>query len=344
MKSASTTADSTARIAALREALRREPHERLIARPTPLMPARRFSEAIGREVWVKRDDLTSAALGGNKVRKLEYLAGEAKAKGADTLIAVGAAQSNHVRTVAAVASMLAMQSEIVLGGVQPGKFTGNIALDQLFGATLHFSEETDWRRLLEIAEQIGEELQHEGRNPYVMPAGGSTAVGALGFVDAFLELLEQLTAVQLAPAAVVHATSTGGTQAGLEFARLATASNIDIVGVGVAKTAGDLRAEVTELVQGVARHLDWPVELRERVTVVDGYLGRAYGVPTPGGLQALRLLARTEGIVVDAVYGAKALHAVREGAIPGKGPVVFWHTGGVPSIFSDEVGMSSWVT
>ena len=306
--------------------------------PTPLHLAPRFSERIGREVWLKRDDLMVFGLGGNKVRKLEYLMGEALAQGADTLISVGATQSNHARCVAAAAARAGLDCQLVLSGRSPSRATGNLALDLLFGATVHYDGDSTWVQQLARANGLADELRARGRRPYVIPAGGSTPVGALGFVQAAHELLTQAGDVGLTPAAVVLASSTGGTQAGLEFGLCQLGSAIAVHGVGVAKTAIDLRSEVQRLVGGIADITGLPVGSTPS-SIIDGYIGAGYARPTRGAVQAQQLLARTEGVAVDSVYTAKALHAVTDGAGP-SGPIVFWHTGGTPSLFSDEVGIT----
>lgn len=303
--------------------------------PTPLHRLDRFSNAVGREVWIKRDDLISVGLGGNKVRKLGYLVADAKAAGANHLVTVGAQQSNHARCVAAVAAMMGLGCDLVLGGSPDAPIAGNLVLDTLLGATLHFPDTEYWPELENVSLKVADQLWAEGRHPYVMPIGGSTAIGALGYVNAYIELRDQLNATGLVPTAIVHATSSGGTQAGLVAASHALNDGIPVLGIGVAKSSSDLEAEVHRLVDKCLGLLG-VASSEPSVTVVPGYLGEAYALPTVGAINALRLLARTEGIIVDPVYTAKALHAVIDGAndLLGDGPVVFWHTGGLPAIFS----------
>lgn len=304
--------------------------------PTPLTFAPRFSAVVGADVWLKRDDLTGLALGGNKARKIEYLFGKARAAGdvVDTIVTVGAAQSNHARTVAAAARIAGWECHLVLGGQQPARPSGNLVLDVALGAAIHFVDTESWDALGSAADELAVDLCARGRHPLVIPMGGSTAVGALGFVGAYLELLAQLDTLGIAPAAVLHATSTGGTQAGLDFAHRALGMGPEVIGVGVAKTGADLESEVGRLEEQLCEILDLdagPVE----ASVLDGYMGDAYAVPTPGCEAAFATLASTEAVLTDFVYSAKALHAVVDRAATDRGPLVFWHTGGVPALFAD---------
>ena len=303
--------------------------------PTPLTFAPRFSALVGADVWLKRDDLTGLALGGNKARKIEYLLGKAREQGdVDTVVTVGAAQSNHARTVAAAARIAGWDCHLVLGGEQPSRPTGNLVLDVALGATIRFVGSDSWDDLQSAADQLAVELRASGRHPLVIPMGGSTAVGALGFVGAYLELLVQLDELDVAPTAVFHATSTGGTQAGLDFAHHALGVGPDIVGVGVAKTHADLTSEVIGLKNQIGELLKLDPGPAE-ATVLDGYLGEAYALPTPGCEVAFAALASTEAVLTDFVYSAKALHAVVDRAPAADGPIVFWHTGGVPALFAN---------
>lgn len=322
------------------------PRVRLARLPTPLHRAERFSAEVGAEVWLKRDDLTGVALGGNKIRKLEFLLGEAREAGADCLITVGAAQSNHARTVAAGAAMSGLPCHLILGGDRPAAPTGNVLLDSLLGAELHFAGVTAWDELELLAEELRATLTARGHRPYVMPAGGSTAVGALGFVAAYLELLEQTAAEGVEPALIVHAAASGGTQAGLHAAHQLLSPGQKgpaVSGVPVADPADELADEVAGLAGGVAELLGGPPDVA-RPSVIDGFRGDAYGVSTPGGEEALRLMLRTQGVLTDPVYTAKALHAVvmRAADLAAGRPIVFWHTGGAPAVFSGEHTLVNW--
>ena len=300
--------------------------------PTPLHRATRLSDVLGREVWLKRDDLTGVGLGGNKVRKMELLASDALGRGADTLVGVGAGQSNHARTVAATAAMLGMPCHLVMGGGAPAQLTGNLLLSDLFGARFHFVDSEDWGALDEAAIAVAARVESEGGRPYVIPVGGSVPLGALAFAAAYIEFDDQCRSAGLHPVAVVHASSSAGTQAGLEVGRHLAASGTAIVGVDVARITGSLATEVRRLADAAAAIVG--LEATFQPTVLSGYLGDGYGIPSEGATRAGRLLARTEGVVVDPVYTAKALQAVCEEPFD---PVVFWHTGGTPAVFAEPV-------
>jgi D-cysteine desulfhydrase len=325
--------------------LAERPRVRLARLPTPLHRAARFSAEVGADVWLKRDDLTGVALGGNKIRKLEFLLGDARAAGADCLVTVGAAQSNHARTVAAGAAMCGLPCHLVLGGDRPAEPTGNILLSTLLGAEQHFTGVTAWDELERTADELRATLIARGHRPYVMPMGGSTAVGALGFAAAYLELLGQLAREGVEPAVIVHASASGGTQSGLHAAHQLLFPDQDgpaVTGVAASGPAEEIADEVAGIAGEAAELLGGASTARP--AVLDGFLGEGYGISSPGGEAALRLLLRTEGVLTDPVYSAKALHAVveRGAALGGGRPVVFWHTGGTPSVFSGEHALVDW--
>lgn len=315
-----------------------EQRERLAVLPTPLHRADRLCHALGREVWIKRDDLTGVGLGGNKIRKMELLAADARRAGADTLVGVGAPQSNHARTVAAVAAMLDMRCHLVLGGSRPARSTGNLLLDELYGAELHFAGGEDWSLLAQVADEVAAGLRAHGARPYPIPVGGSVALGAVAFVAAWFELRDQLGAAGVRPTTVLHASSSGGTQAGLTLGAALAGDDLDVVGVEVAKIADPLAGHVGDLMAAAADLLG--VERPDRAPrVLTGYLGPGYAQPSAASERALVTLARSEGIVADPVYTAKALAALV--AEPWPGPVVFWHTGGAPALFADGAGTAA---
>jgi 1-aminocyclopropane-1-carboxylate deaminase/D-cysteine desulfhydrase-like pyridoxal-dependent ACC family enzyme len=205
--------------------------------PTSLQPAPKLAAALGlrRPLWLKRDDLTGPGLGGNKVRKLEYLLADAAAQRADCVVTVGAGQSNHARLTAILGGVAGLEVHLVLGGGSPVTWDGNLLLDRLAGATIHVVETEDWDRLAEARRELAEDLRRRSRHPYEVPMGGSTAVGAMGYVDGFLELLDQLDAAGLDAGGIVHASSTGGTQAGLLAGRALAGRGPRVFGVDVAK-------------------------------------------------------------------------------------------------------------
>src|ERR1700704_2087463 len=326
----------------LAEALSGQPRLSIANLPTPLTYAARFSAAVGGQVWLKRDDLTGLALGGNKARKIEYIFGSAARKvGIDTVVTVGAPQSNHARTVAAAARLAGWDCHLVLGGDRPERPSGNLSLDVALGAVLHFAGTDLWDELEVIARTLARDLTAGGRRPLLIPMGGSTPTGALGFVAAYLELLDQLDDLAIAPVSIIHATSTGGTQAGLDFAHRVLAEGPEVIGVGVAKTQTDLVRDIVSIENGIHAILGPDPGVINPIVLSD-YLGEAYAIPTRGGQAAFTLLARSEAVLTDSVYSAKALHAVVDRAGRADGPVVFWHTGGIPALFSDTAGITDW--
>jgi 1-aminocyclopropane-1-carboxylate deaminase/D-cysteine desulfhydrase-like pyridoxal-dependent ACC family enzyme len=321
-----------------------QPWVALATLPTPLQRADRLSEKLERDIWIKRDDLTGLVLGGNKARKLEFSLGAARAAGADGVVTIGAVQSNHARSVAGAARVLGWDCHLVLGGERPPRPSGNLALNAALGAVFHFTGSTDWKDLDRQGKNLTRALTEQNANPVFLPMGGSTPQGALGFVAAYLELLDQCARIGLRPSSIVHATSTGATQAGLLFAHAALGRGPQPIGVAVAKTEIDLNLQVAELVAGIEALLGITLDPPPEPIVLDGYLGTAYGVPTEGGQAAFELLARTDAVLTDPVYSAKALHAVIDLARedPHGPPIVFWHTGGQPALFSDSVGITEW--
>ncbi|HYF28709.1 MAG TPA: pyridoxal-phosphate dependent enzyme [Baekduia sp.] len=314
----------------------------LVDLPTPLHELPRFSAAVGARVLCKRDDVLGPGFAGNKVRKLERTLAQARAQGADAVVTLGAAQSNHARATAAACARLGWRCVLVLGGDEPhGPPSGNVLLDRLFGAELVHAGTTDWAALAERAETEAARLRAAGAHPVVLPAGGSTPVGAAAFADAYDELLAQLDARGVETAELVHATSTGGTHAGLVAGRLRAGRGPRIRGVLVIE---DLGGAIGELHAWLAREAaalhGAPAEVAAADLLLDhDQLGAGYGAPTPEGLAAIRLLAETEAIVCDPVYSGKALagliHRARSGAY-GEAPVVFWHTGGWPAAFAPD--------
>ena len=306
--------------------------------PTPVdeMPRLRAALGGGPRLLVKRDDTISFGCGGNKVRKVEMLAAMAVAEGADTLISTGGVQSNHARVVAAAAARIGMQCVLVLNGEPPnGKPTGNARLMSLFGARLEYVQNREARGLR--MQEIATELEAQGRRPFVLPLGASTGLGALGFVHATGELLSQVDP----PDAIIVASSSGGTQAGLAGGCVVFGIPTRVVGISADDPADDIAAVVRTLLSeagsllGFNRSLD---HLVPNVAVDAAFVGGGYGVPTPASLEAARLAAMTEGLVLDPVYTAKAMAAliayVREGRYSPEQTVVFWHTGGVPGFFA----------
>lgn len=333
----------------------REARARLVTAPTPLEPLDRLRAALGGagpRLWIKRDDLTGLALGGNKARKLEYLLAQARAVDADVLVTVGAAQSNHARQTAAAAAATGLDAVLVLR-VPPGasagyRSSGNVLLDRLFGARLVLVDETpaDPHPERAAAERVVAELRAQGRRPFLIPSGGSTPVGALGYVEAYAEVAASGVAFD----AIVVATGSGGTQAGLVAGRTLlrddAAGEPRILGVAVSPDGHELAADVSVIARDVLAAFGVALRAGDTQAEVDSdFAGPAYGVPTEGGLEAIRLLARTEGILLDPVYTAKAAAALIDGVRSGRfgdaGDVLFVHTGGAPALFAHEPALTA---
>jgi D-cysteine desulfhydrase family pyridoxal phosphate-dependent enzyme len=312
--------------------------------PTPLEPLPRLSAALGGpELWVKRDDQTGLACGGNKTRKLEFLVADALAQGADTLITCGAAQSNHARQTAAAAAKFGLRCTLVLRGEEPGTATGNLLLDRLLGAEVVWSgRDLPHERMPEVAER----LRAQGRRPYIVPYGGSNLIGAVGYAAAMEELLTQAAQRDLRFDAIVFATSSGGTQAGLTVGARALGYAGRLLGISVDPPAAILRAILLPLATETAERLGLTLSFAaEDFAVEDGYLGGGYGVVSDLERAAIHTLARHEGLLLDPVYTGRAfgglLDLVRRGAFAPGERVLFWHTGGTPALFAYEADIRS---
>jgi D-cysteine desulfhydrase len=313
----------------------------LIDAPTPLQRLPRLSARVGRDVYVKRDDLTSLAMGGNKLRKLEYLGAQAIRQNADVLVTAGAIQSNHVRQTAALAAQLGLDCVALLEnpiGTTRDEYlrNANRLLLDLFRVRVHEVDSLDDAdRQLDAAAQ---HLRDEGQRPYVIPIGGSNALGALGYVRAGLELDQQIRAAGLDFAAVVLASGSGGTHAGLALALAHVMPSTPVIGVTVSRTAATQRPKVENLVDHTSELLDIGTPRAMRVDLWDDYFAPRYGEPNSAGLDAIRLLARTEGLLLDPVYTGKAMAGLLDGIACGRfeghGPVLFVHTGGAPTLFA----------
>lgn len=306
----------------------------------PLLPG-------GARLWVKRDDLVGLGLGGNKVRKLEFLCAAAVATGCDALVTVGAAQSNHARLTAAAGAVLGIPVTLILGGDPPEQLMGNQLLASFFGAELRFAKTDDWDELEAEGRRVTSALSRLGRKPYFVPMGGSTQIGVIGFVLAWLELIEQCVEAAIHPKEVVLPTSTGGTHAGLVGGQAALGggaaggAEIQITAIAVAKGEENLASQALALAQSCLSHLGIDAPVATDHVHVDGrWQGSGYAQPTQAGDAAVAWAARTPGSgwILDRVYTAKAFSGLLGMATEGKfetgDDVVFWHTGGVPAVFA----------
>lgn len=311
----------------------------LIDGPSPLTPLRRFSETLGggADVWIKREDLLPLAFGGNKLRNLEFLVGAALAEGADSLITSGRRWSNHCRLTAAAGAKAGLAVHLVLTGPPPraGDEGPNQGLDEMLGATVHVTMTDARAERAALVEELAADVRAAGRRPFVIGVGGTGPIGAAGQVLAGLELADQLTEAGVGAATVVLASATGGTQAGVLTGLALAAPVRPVVGIAVAGPAAELRPTISGILDGLAPLVGGLRVATEHVVLDDDQLGSGYGCPTAAADEAARLLARTEGILVDPIYTAKALAGltsrVRESRL--SGPVVFWHAGGTPGMF-----------
>ena len=323
--------------------LTRFPRLRFAHLPTPLEPMERLTAHLGGpRLWVKRDDCTGLSTGGNKTRKLEFLMADAIEKQADVVITQGATQSNHARQTAAGCARLGIECRILLEdrtGYQDPSYTlsGNVLLDRLHGAELSMRPGGTDMETSMVA--LADALRADGRRPYVIPGGGSTPVGALGYVNAALELVHQATDMGLGIDAVVLATGSAGTQGGLVTGLAVLTSQIPVLGICVRLSKEAQEEKVFDLADATAEHLGLSgVVARSDVVANGDYVGPGYGLPTEGMADAVKLLARTEGILLDPVYSGKAMAGLID--LIGKGQfdkdanVVFIHTGGAAGLFA----------
>mgnify|MGYP000032387481 CR=1 FL=1 len=323
------------------------PRVPLAVRPTPLQEAPRLSAYLdGPRILIKRDDLTGLALGGNKARKLEFLLGEARARGADAVITVGAPQSNHARMTAAACRLLGLEAYLVLGGDPPEEVQGNLLLDHLFGAEVRLIQSTDDYILMGVVEDLARELRGRGRHPYVIPRGGSTGLGAVAYLEAGMEAFAQLNALGVRLDAIVTTSTSGGTHAGLLAATRFAHAGIPVVGISAGPPAETVARRVSAIVRELADLLRADLAVQgEDVVVHDAYVGEGYGLPTPATVEAIKLVARTEGVLLDPVYTGKGMAGlidlVRRGSFTRGQTVLFWHTGGQPALFAHAARLAA---
>ncbi|HBO0702386.1 TPA: D-cysteine desulfhydrase [Enterobacter kobei] len=318
--------------------LTRFPRLEFIGAPTPLEYLPRFSDYVGRDIFIKRDDVTPMAMGGNKLRKLEFLAADALREGADTLITAGAIQSNHVRQTAAVAAKLGLHCVALLenpiGSRAENYLTnGNRLLLDLFNVQVEMVDAlTDPTAQL---DELATRLEAQGFRPYVIPVGGSNALGALGYVESALEIAQQCEgAVSLS--SVVVASGSAGTHAGLAVGLEQLMPEVELIGVTVSRSVADQKPKVFTLQQAVAEQL--ALKAKADILLWDDYFAPGYGTPNEEGMEAVKLLARLEGILLDPVYTGKAMAGLIDGItqkrFKDEGPILFVHTGGAPALFA----------
>jgi D-cysteine desulfhydrase family pyridoxal phosphate-dependent enzyme len=319
--------------------------------PTPLTDAVRLRAALGGparapRILIKRDDLTGLGLGGNKARKLEFLIADALAQGAHTVITTGAVQSNHARMTAAAARVAGLAPVLVLTAKDEVPIPeGNLLLDYLYGAQVHFVPAVDPMYAVGHDEALVEEVvaaeAAHGRKAYVIPVGGSSAVGALGYVFGTIELMEQLRALGIAPSRLYYASGSRGTQAGLTLGAKVADAPYRLWGVAVSAGEPEKIERARRVANEAAVRLGVSTEVNRADLFTDqGYIGDGYGIPTQEGLEAIQLVASTEAILLDPAYTSKAMAAlirhIRANEIPPEETVVFLHTGGFPALFTRD--------
>lgn len=324
--------------------LQRFPISELAFLPTPLMPMHRFAAALGSampQLYIKRDDCTGLAQGGNKTRKLEFLLGDAISRGADSIITVGAVQSNHVRQTAAACAAKGLSCDAVLSASVPRhleayQHNGNVLLDGFLGAHIHRVANADAAQQ-KVAELVAQKAQ-QGLTPYVIPTGGSNAIGALGYAKALQEVVQQCQAINATGTTyLIHASASGGTQAGLVAGNAMLGNPVKVIGVNVYKVdINDMTSHIAQLVDDMQRSLSLNFTAAPDITLWHGFQGSAYGIPTDEGNAAVKRLAQSEGILADPVYSGKALSGLiaqcQRGFFKPDDTVIFLHTGGATAL------------
>ena len=304
--------------------------------PTPIEELPRLSKVLGGpKLLVKRDDQTGLAFGGNKTRKLEYLMASAVDRGADMVLSTGAAQSNHCRQTAAAAARCGLDCTLVLVGPEPEKASANLFLDQILGANIVW---TDKAHRDETLQKTFNEARSENRKPYLIPYGGSNAVGAYAYYQAYREFQEQMA--DALPAWIVFASSSGGTQAGLA-AGAGLNSDTKILGISVDESEEQLKKNVLSIVHELSEQMGEGPGLTENDILVNAdYTGDGYGIMNENDREAIHLFAANEGLLLDPVYTGRAaaglIDLIRKGFFNSDESVLFWHTGGTPGLFADR--------
>jgi 1-aminocyclopropane-1-carboxylate deaminase/D-cysteine desulfhydrase-like pyridoxal-dependent ACC family enzyme len=314
----------------------RLPRAPLLTQPTPVAELSRLRDALhaSPRLLIKRDDAIPFGFGGNKVRKLAFVAGRAVSDGADLLITCGGVQSNHARATAAAATYLGLSCALVANGEPPQRLTGNALLDQLLGARVTYVAGRDDRA--PEMERLAADARRDGRRPFVIPLGASTPLGALGFVHAMAELAGQIDP----PDVIVHATSSGGTQAGLVAGCRALGWRTRVLGISADEAPEALAPRIQTILSGFSELVpDLNDRIAEGPLEIDAaFVGEGYGIPTPESRRALERLARTEAIFLDPTYTSKAMAGLiahlERGAFEGCRSVLFWHTGGQAGLFA----------
>ena len=323
------------------------PRLELAKLPTPLDRVENLGKSLGNlDLWFKRDDLTGFGLGGNKVRSLEYLAADAMKVNSNILITGGSPGSNHVRTTMAVAAHLGLKGVAVLSGTRPSKANGNLLLNQLLDAKLVFTGNPDRSYIDNYIEDEAERLRGKGESPYMIRRGGVSSLGCIGYVSAAVEICSQLQSLNLNPDILLCATGCGVTQAGLLVGFKLMGLNCRLYGITVSRSRDECIAYIKQLINETEDVLGLDSRVKnDEIFVFDEYIGEGYSVPTSEGIDAIRLVAQTEGIFLDPIYTGKAMAGLtdllKKDLIGSDNTVIFLHTGGSPSIFSNSTIISN---
>ena len=310
----------------------------LSALPTPICRLENLSRQTGKNIYIKRDDLIGTALGGNKVRKLEFLLADAQARGADTVLTAGGPQSNHAMLTAACAGRLGMRTILALK--KRGKLTGgNQVLNSIYGAEVQFVDTDSYDDVYEEMERIMTELRRDGHTPYFIPVGGSVPLGSMGYLNCALEIANQSQEMQVHFDSMVSSVGSGGTYAGLTYGAKLFLPGTRSVGIGI---CGDPFADITfDLMNGLKELLESDIPVEREDIHMEFEIGPGYAQPSEAGCAAVRQLARSEGILMDPVYTGKALagflRLLEEGYFEEDENILFIHTGGAGALFAVDL-------
>jgi len=309
--------------------------------PTPLEPLTRLSAAYGTRIWIKRDDLTDTVASGNKIRKLEYSIGQALAEEADVLVTWGGVQSNHCRATAALAARLGLKSHLVLRGSEPNERDGNLLIDSLVGAEITFAPPERYQAMDDTYMDLQAEYASQGLKTYRIPVGASDEVGLWGYINCANELKRDFESAGISPDAIVSATGSGGTLAGLIIGNALHELNTRVVAFNVCDDEAYFKHKISKDFVLWRERYGSELDIDQLpINVIDGYVGPGYGRATPEVFETIREVARLEGIVLDPVYTGKAFNAllqeIRSGKFEGLSDIVFIHTGGMLGLFPQK--------
>ena len=315
------------------------PRERFAYLPTPLHRLKNLGNSIGLDnLWIKRDDLTGPSIGGNKIRKLEFVLGDAKANKADTLVTIGGVQSNHCRQTAVVCATVGLRCVLLLAGKEPETYTGNLLLDSMLGAEIKFYPDDDLTTMPSRMEEVIETLKDFGLNPYAIPAGASIPIGSIAYAVAMEEIKTQSEALEFTPEKIIVANGTGGTMAGMIVGAQMLDMDVDIIGVSVLYDAETSKNKIHAIINRMIDEIPEVEDFQPKITIDDRFLESGYGVMTESIRTSIDIFAKMDGIFIDPVYTGKAglalMRMALNGDISSETPTIFWHTGGYPALFA----------